>query len=89
MDYSTAIREKRLGLGLTQKDFADALGMGKFGDRTLRRWENGESKPSALEYGALLSFASNTPYAPKSRAGKFKFIDLFAGIGGIRSCINV
>ena len=84
MDYSTAIREKRLGLGLTQKDFADALGMGKFGDRTLRRWENGESKPSALEYGALLSFASNTPYAPKSGAGKFKFIDLFAGIGGIR-----
>lgn len=58
--------------------------MGKFGDRTLRRWENGESKPSALEYGALLSFASNTPYAPKSEAGKFKFIDLFAGIGGIR-----
>ena len=84
MDYSTAIREKRLGLGLTQKDFADALGMGKFGDRTLRRWENGESKPSALEYGALLSFASNTPYAPKSGTGKFKFIDLFAGIGGIR-----
>ncbi len=37
MDISLEIKEKRKRLGLTQKDFADALGMGKNGDRTLRR----------------------------------------------------
>ena len=46
MNIADLIKEKRTKLGLTQKDFADALGMGKFGDRTLRRWENGESKPA-------------------------------------------
>ena len=38
------IKEKRTMLGLTQKDFADALGMGRSGERTLRRWENGDRK---------------------------------------------
>lgn len=84
MNFSNDIKEKRLSLGLTQKDFADALGLGRFGDRTLRRWENGESKPSILEYNAIIAFASNTPYISKIKNPEFKFIDLFAGIGGLR-----
>ena len=71
-------------LGLTQKDFADALGMGKHGDRTLRRWENGESMPSKLEYNTIMRFAENTPFKSAGKAAEFDFIDLFAGIGGIR-----
>ena len=31
---------------MTQKELADAVGMSKFGDRTIRRWENGETQPS-------------------------------------------
>ena len=77
------IKEKRAALGLTQKEFADALGLGKNGDRTLRRWENGECAPSVIEYNAILNFANNAPYLNHS-ADDFKFIDLFAGIGGIR-----
>lgn len=84
MTYAVDIKQKRISLGLTQKDFADALGLGKYGDRTLRRWENGENNPSALEYQALMAFASNTPYAEKNKKSSFTFIDLFAGIGGIR-----
>lgn len=84
MDCASSIREKRLGLGLTQKDFADALGLGKFGDRTLRRWENGETQPSGLELKTLLSFANNAPYSAEVANLEFTFIDLFAGIGGIR-----
>ncbi|MDD4519382.1 MAG: DNA (cytosine-5-)-methyltransferase [Alphaproteobacteria bacterium] len=84
MTYSTDIKDKRLSLGLTQKDFADALGLGKSGDRTLRRWENAESQPSLLEYKAIMSFAKNTPYANEINDYNFTFIDLFAGIGGIR-----
>ena len=84
MNYARDIKQKRLSLGLTQKDFADALGLGKCGDRTLRRWENNESQPSLLEYRAIMSFATNTPYAEGKKNYKFTFIDLFAGIGGIR-----
>ena len=84
MEISEQIKNKRKRLGLTQKDFADALGLGRNGDRTLRRWENGESKPSTLEFNSLMKFAEHTPFEPADDNNKFKFIDLFAGIGGIR-----
>jgi len=83
MKESELIKAKRIELGLTQKDFADALGMGKNGDRTIRRWENGESTPSALELKSILNFAKEIPF-PNNQQGNFDFIDLFAGIGGIR-----
>lgn len=79
------IKEKRQSLGLTQKEFAIALGLGINGERTLRRWENGETHPSPIETKALLEFASTPPFMKSDDAPYlFKFIDLFAGIGGIR-----
>lgn len=83
MDIHESIKNKRQSLGLTQKDFADALGFGKNGDRTIRRWENGESTPSVLEYKSVMDFAEKIPF-PNREKGTFDFIDLFAGIGGIR-----
>jgi DNA-methyltransferase (dcm) len=83
MSGNILIKEKRNVLGLTQKDFADALGMGRNGERTLRRWENGESSPSNIELNHVLKFAAEVPFAARKEA-KFTFIDLFAGIGGIR-----
>ena len=79
------IKQKRLSLGLTQKEFADALGLGKNGERTLRRWENGEARPKELERRAIMSFATEVPFpnVPENKA-EFRFADLFAGIGGIR-----
>jgi DNA (cytosine-5)-methyltransferase 1 len=77
------IREKRKALGLTQKEFADALQLGRNGDRQLRRWENGESFPSPLEFRGIMSFAKELPFPPVEHP-TFRFIDLFAGIGGIR-----
>lgn len=84
MKENNVIKEKRNLLGLTQKDFADALGMGRNGERTLRRWENGESSPSNLELEHILQFASVVPFKNRKRKQDFKFVDLFAGIGGIR-----
>jgi len=81
--YAEGIKNKRISLGLTQKDFADALGLGRNGDRKLRRWENGECNPSSLEYKAILDFAQDIPF-PANKDVDFTFIDLFAGIGGIR-----
>ena len=84
MEIHESIKAKRQQLGLTQKDFADALGLGKNGDRTIRRWENGESTPSKLEYKAVMEFAETIPFGEGAGKTDFKFIDLFAGIGGIR-----
>ena len=79
---SEKIKQKRISLGLNQKEFADALSLGKYGERTLRRWENGETKPSNLEFNSIMAFANKIPFP--STEQQFSFIDLFAGIGGIR-----
>lgn len=77
------IQAKRQRLKMTPKELAHALGMSKYGDRTIRRWENGESRPSALELQALLNFPEQIPFANPEQAS-YRMIDLFAGIGGIR-----
>ena len=84
MDIGEAIKEKRKQLGLRHKDFADALGMGKMGEQTLRRWEKGEIEPSTEEINQIMSFACRAPFEDKKENCNFTFIDLFAGIGGIR-----
>ena len=80
---STQIKNKRKELGLTVKEFADAIGLGRSGDKELRAWENGESVPSENELLKILTFASERPYFC-NQGNRFTYIDLFAGIGGIR-----
>lgn len=77
-DVSVAkqIKEKRLKLNMTQKELADAVGMSKYGDRTIRRWENGESNPSILELKQILEFPEKIPFANNNNA-RFSMIDLF------------
>lgn len=77
------IKDKRTRLSMTQKELSDAIGMSKNGDRTLRRWENGESYPSNLELNAILNFPEKARFKNKTRA-QYKMIDLFSGIGGTR-----
>ncbi|UUM19769.1 MULTISPECIES: DNA (cytosine-5-)-methyltransferase [unclassified Mycoplasma] len=77
------IKNKRQKLNMTQKELADAIGLSKYGDRTIRRWENGESSPSLLELKQILDFPEKVPFLNNEKA-KFSMIDLFAGIGGIR-----
>ncbi len=76
------IKAKRQSIGLSAKEFADALGLGKDGDSIVRRWESGELVPSADERHKIMEFASSIPF--ENIGDKFSFIDLFAGIGGIR-----
>jgi DNA (cytosine-5)-methyltransferase 1 len=76
---------KRKELGLTQKEFADAIGLGLDGDRQVRSWENGEHRPSKDHANKILNFAPTRPYhQDSSKKYLFSFVDLFAGIGGIR-----
>ena len=77
------IKNKRTKLNMTQKELADAIGLSKYGDRTIRRWESGECKPSLLALKAILSFPEDAPFKNKGNE-KYTMVDLFAGIGGTR-----
>ena len=61
------------------------MGMGSNGERTVRRWEAGETKPTAAESKYISTLGHHAPFEPnEEREPAFTFIDLFAGIGGIR-----
>lgn len=77
------VEEKRLELGLTQKEFAQLLGMKENGERTVRGWESGLHKPSPARMRLIQSLKADHPFK-QSPNSQFTFIDLFAGIGGIR-----
>ena len=77
------LRDLRERLGLSQGDLADWLG---FSIRTVQRWENGDTVPKPATVlclrqaiGELDSRTIDRPRSPR-----FTFIDLFAGIGGMR-----
>jgi DNA (cytosine-5)-methyltransferase 1 len=70
--------------GMTIEEVAEELG---YSASTIYRWERGEIAPKAAVYRALEVIAR---YADSSAASEnttqtgFRFIDLFAGIGGLR-----
>lgn len=84
-NISEILISKRKALGLTQKEFADAIGLGLEGDRQIRSWESGEHVPNKVHVKKIKSFAPSIPfYQDPNEKYNFSFIDLFAGIGGIR-----
>lgn len=86
-DVSAWVLSKRQGLGLTQKAFATLLGMPDAGERTVRGWELGEHRPSNAKLIQISELPDTAPFGcQQSIAGPdgFTFVDLFAGIGGIR-----
>lgn len=85
---SDYIAKKRAGMGLNQREFAMLLGLGEGGERTVGGWERGEHIPTRAKQ-ALIDALPDTvpfpsPYADRPELADFRFIDLFAGIGGIR-----
>jgi len=55
--------------------------------RTIRRWESGETEPPAFARSALEELLPSHPMS-STNITEFKFIDLFAGIGGIRQAFE-
>jgi DNA-cytosine methyltransferase len=69
----------------TQKEIAEHLGIKDA--KTIRRWEAGESQPKPYVAHALRQLI--LPFgAPSTDDKAFRFIDLFAGIGGIRAAFE-
>lgn len=83
-DFSKNIKEKRISLGLTYKEMADAIGLSKDGDKLLREYEQSILAVDIDTYDKIMKFANNRPYSKSKAKAKFLYIDLFAGIGGIR-----
>ena len=81
---ATLIREKRHRLGLTQLELACLLELKENGERTIRGWELGEHKPSKSKLAKILELHEEAPFRNENKDCWFSFIDLFAGIGGIR-----
>lgn len=84
MNASEIIKHKRNQLGLTIKELADAIGLGADGESLLRSWEKGEAEPEISILQRIQSFGDSSPYLRQPENPAFRFIDLFAGIGGIR-----
>ncbi len=88
-NYIKALRKNR---ALGQRELANLIGLGKDGERTIRGWEAGEHTPSPLKWSKIVDlekemqgFSDNAPLKQgKIEDADFTFIDLFAGIGGIR-----
>lgn len=68
-----------------QRELAAALGVTT---RTLRRWEARETEPPPYLVDAIRQRLLPLGDKPESGASAFKFIDLFAGIGGIRMAFD-
>ena len=64
-----------------QRELAEALGITT---RTLRRWEVGETDPPPYAAAAIRQRLLPLAGAEEADDAEFRFVDLFAGIGGIR-----
>lgn len=82
---SYTFSELRLMAGMSVEEAADELG---YCPSTVYRWERGETAPKIAVYKALEIIAKyqgdTSTLAASSDKIKFRFIDLFAGIGGLR-----
>jgi DNA (cytosine-5)-methyltransferase 1 len=83
MEIGALVKVKRERLGLSQKEFSELLGLTRGGERTIRGWELGEHLPSASRRAQIELLPDVAPFKCDG-PGLFRFIDLFAGIGGIR-----
>jgi DNA (cytosine-5)-methyltransferase 1 len=85
-DKAGGLREPLVLLGqarelFTQRDLAERLQVTR---RTVGRWENGETECPSFVTAALREIVRGRRTA-RSAEGTFTFIDLFAGIGGMRA----
>lgn len=76
---NTNFADLRLQAGLTLEQAAERLG---YSLRTLYRWENGEADPRNSAVRLLHTLVEEK--AQHKLTPSFRFVDLFAGIGGLR-----
>jgi len=75
------IKKLREKLNLSQREIATLLG---YNHRTIIRWESGKSHPKKATIEYLRDLVSKKEPKTEDVKPSFRFIDLFAGIGGMR-----
>ncbi|MGY2931191.1 DNA (cytosine-5)-methyltransferase 1 [Bradyrhizobium sp. GM6.1] len=78
--HSVEFEALRLKTGLSRSEAANLLGVT---ERTVIRYENGDSRPSPIAIKWLQEHLARLP-EKRLKPAAFRFIDLFAGIGGLR-----
>lgn len=71
--------------GLSVKEVSGLLGKS---ERTIYRWENGDSVPNDSIIRELKAIYATRSGDKSGSSASFKFIDLFAGIGGLRKAFE-
>ena len=80
---ATELRSLRESMELTQAELASRLDCNR---RTVHRWESGETTPSTATVRFVRQMVRESGRRePGYQPGDFTFIDLFAGIGGMRA----
>lgn len=79
----TSIQKKRIEIGVDLETMATILGLGPAGAGKVSEWENGKALPEKI-VRRLAKVPAQLPYKKINGRHKFSFIDLFAGVGGIR-----
>lgn len=77
----TDFAKLRESIGLSVRETANLLGVS---ERTVYRWERGEQEPSPTKMTEMRLLAGKPFQKSGTESHLFRFIDLFAGIGGLR-----
>lgn len=83
MKTTNILKEKREKLGLTRKEFSDSLNLSREQEKLYKHWENNEIPVPEDILEKVIQYPTTPPYLNPNNE-KFKMIDLFAGIGGLR-----
>lgn len=84
MSNQNNIKAQRQKLGLDIRTFAILLGLKPGSEERVLRWETGREKIPVGIAKRLLKLPEKIHFQRKDQKNDFSFIDLFAGIGGIR-----
>ena len=81
-----AVRKK---LGISRKEFSDALQFSLDQEKKLKLWEEGTEEIPIEIYDRIMAFPTKARFKNMPmEESKFTIIDLFAGIGGIRQAFQ-
>lgn len=83
-DTNNELQMARWKLGVDRRVMATLLGLGPNGESRLEEWENGIGVIPSRVQEALSRLPDAIPYRYDRSRANFTFIDLFAGVGGIR-----
>lgn len=89
MSKAEAITSIRKKLGITRKEFSDALCLEREQEKLFKEWESGTKEVPDDIFERIISFPTDPPFKNKPLDEcRFTQIDLFAGIGGIRQAFQ-